>query len=296
MSQSSSVEYLRGGNAPDNILVDILTTNGYTEYLNLNQPFNLKVNQGLIPGHSVIDKFGRNTLVGPTTDPEDVWEGGGLYNYDADGTAPIVSLVSDNIADTMPIVVVGQDINRNEVVQTVTLNGTTRVPLTTPLWRVYRMISLTANVTGTVYCYVGTGGVPTLADTRAVIVNGSNQTLMALYTIPLGKVGFLFKGGADLSYSGAGVSSGDFANCLYASRRLGEVFTVKRSFTLSSNASSQFVDFRSFPDTIPSGTDIKITVEEVSTDMGVNGAFDILLVDETLFPVEYLQEIGQPGY
>jgi len=31
-------------------------------------------------------------------------------------------------------------------------------------------------------------------------------------------------------------------------------------------------------------------------DMGVFGTFDILLIDETLFPDSYLTAIGQPGY
>jgi hypothetical protein len=259
-------------------------------------PFNLAINQGLVEGHSVVDKFGRNTLITTASDPEDCWEAGGTYNYDPDGTAPIVSLISDDASDTMIILVQGLDVNREEVIQFITLNGTTRVALDTPLWRVYRMISLFANISGTVYCYTGTGGVPALADTRAIMQAGNNQTLMAIYTIPAGKVGFLYKGGADMSWEGGAFSGTEFANCRYESRRLGEVFTVKRTFTLMSSGDSKFKDERSFPDTIPSGTDIKITIEEVSATMGVNGAFDILLVDEDQFTTEFLQNIGQPGY
>lgn len=259
-------------------------------------PFMLAVSQGLYPGYSVVDKFGRNQTITTGTDPEDIWEAGGLYNYDADGTAPIVSVVSDDAADTMDIIIIGQDVNRNEVAQVVTLNGTNRVALQTSLWRVYRMISLNANLSGTVYCYVGTGGVPSLVNTRAIMLSGENQTLMAIYTIPAGKVGFLFKGVLDMSWEGGVFSGTEFANCAYYSSRLGEVFTIKRTLTLMSSGNSQFVDERSFPDAVPSGTDIRLNVQEVSATMGVNGAFDILLVDEDLFTVEYLQEIKQPGY
>ena len=60
------------------------------------------------------------------------------------------------------------------------------------------------------------------------------------------------------------------------------------------NAGSIFQDERSFPDIIPGLTDIKLTVEEVSDDMGVWGAFDILLVDATALPDDLLSIIGQP--
>lgn len=265
-----------------------------TPYLNNGQPFELKVAQGLIPSHSVIDKFGENPDVDTATVPEDIWEAGGEYNYDADGTAPIVSVISDNAADTEDIMVIGLDINGNEVEQTVTLNGTTRVPLTTPLWRVYRMVWMgTTNLVGTAYCYVGTGGVPVLADIRAIIDNGNNQTLMALYTVPLGKVGFLWRGELGASRP----NPGGEAQCSYYSRRLGGLFTIKKRINLSNTGSSIYADVRTFPDIIPARTDIRLRIENVSSnDMGIFGTFDILLIDETEFPESYLQAIGQPGY
>ncbi len=153
------------------------------------------MSMGQVTGFSVVDKFGENPDVDPGT-PEDVWEGGGLYNYDPEGTAPIVSLIRDNSADTgFPIYVEGIDIEGNLAVQTITINGTNRVALEIPLYRCFRMINMgSSNLTGLVYCYVGTGGVPALVDTRAIINDGNNQTLMALYTVPLGYVGFLYRG------------------------------------------------------------------------------------------------------
>ena len=263
-------------------------------FLSVPAVFNLEVSKGNIPGHTVVDKFGENPDVDTTTTPEDVWEGGGLYTYDADGTAPIVSLISDDVADTQDILVTGLDINGDEVEQTITLTGTTRVALTTPLWRVYRLQNEgNVNVAGQVYCYVGTGGVPTLANTRAIINDGNNQTLMAVYTVPKGKVAFLYRGELGASRS---ATTGE-ARCAYYSRRFGKVFKVKKRINLANSGSSIYQDERSFPDVIPSFTDIKLTVEIVSSnDMGIFGTFDLLLVDETLFSTPYLQSIGQPGY
>lgn len=257
-------------------------------------PFPLAVSNGRYTGYSVVDKFGENPLIDTGTTPEDIWEGGGTYSYDADGTAPIVSLISDDIADTEPIQILGLDIDGNEVEQTITLTGTTRVALTTPLWRVYRMINVgSSDLVGTCYCYVGTGGVPAVADTRAIIDNGNNQTLMALYTIPLGKVGFLYRGELGASRS---VSAGE-SQCAYYSRRYSGLFTIKKRVNLSNAGTSIYQDERSFPDIIPGLTDIKLRVESVSANgMGIFGTFDILLVDEEMYPESFLQAIGQPGY
>jgi len=263
-------------------------------YLNVGQPFELKVNQGLIPGHSVVDKFGENPDIDTGSTPEDIWEAGGTYNYDANGTAPIVSLISDNAGDTQNISVQGLDINGNVVVQEITLIGTTRVALTTPLWRVYRMSNVSStNLAGTCYCYIGTGGVPSLANIRAIIDDGNNQTLMALYTIPRGYVGYLYRG--ELGQSRAATSGA--ARLAYFSRRYGQAFTIKKRVDITNQGSSIYQDARSFPDVIPALTDVKLTVESVTANnTGVFGTFDVLLIDEALFPDSFLHAIGQPGY
>ena len=264
-------------------------------------PFNLAVTQGKIDGYSKIDKFGLNPTITTTSDPEDVWEGGGTYTYDANGTAPIVSLASSSAAadNGIDIEITGLDINGEKVVQTITL-GLTRQALTTPLWRVYRMANVgTTALTGTVFCYTGTGAAPTLGDSeiRAVITNGYNQTLMTLFTIEKGKVGFLMRGEAGMEWSGTGFfANPEAARVHYYSRRYGKVFRVKKSISLITAGTSVFQDERTFPDVIPALTDIKLTVEEVSDTMGIWGTFDILVVDEDQFSDEYLAAIGQPGY
>ena len=287
---------IKDGNGATKKLSTTVDSNDIISSLTSSKKFELDVNMGRVPGYSFLDKFGVNPLITTTSDPEDVWEFGGLYTYDADGTAPIVSLVS-TAADTQPIKVTGLDINGDEVEQEITLTGTTRVALSTPLWRVYRMENEgTADLTGIVKCYVGTSDTPIDADVRAIIDNGHNQTLMALYTIPKGKVGFLYRGELGIKFQGSISAGNNFANCSYYSRRYGKVFKIKKSISLVTNATALFQDVRSAPDTIPSLTDIRMTIEEVSEDAGAWGTLDILLVDETEFPTSYLQAIGQPGY
>ena len=98
---------------------------------------------------------------------------------------------------TTDIEVQGLDTNWDLVTQTITLTGQTRKALTTDLIRVFRMKNVGATAfVGNVFCYVNGGGlsvgVPdTEADVRAVMQIGNEQTLMALYSIPNGKTGYL---------------------------------------------------------------------------------------------------------
>jgi len=218
------------------------------------------ITSGQLEGYSIIDKFGENPDIDTGTVPEDIWEYGGLYNYDAINTAPIVSLVSDNTLDTMDIIVTGLDIAGIEVTQTIKLTGTTRVALTTPLWRVYRMANVGAtgeDINGTVYCYTSTGNVPLAAEIRAMIYDGNNQTLMALVTIPLGKVGFLFRG----ELGGSRSNTAGEVRSAYYSRRVGKVFRIKKRINLVNSGTSIYQDERYFPDVIPALTDVKLTVK-----------------------------------
>lgn len=258
----------------------------------------LSVSMGKKQGYSIVDKFGENPLIDTGTAPEDIWEQGGEYPYDAPTTAPIQYVSSSDALDVgNTISILGLDIDGNEVEQTITTNGQNNVTLTTPLWRVYRMVNEGddgTNLIGILYCHTDptpTAGVPLTANIRAIINNGNNQTLMALYTIPLGKVGYLYRGELGVSRS---QTTGE-ARTAYFSRRVGKLFTVKKRINLTNQGSSIYQDKRSFPDIVPALTDIKLSVESVSANgMGIWGAFDILLVDEKELSAGFLQAIGQP--
>ena len=262
--------------------------------LAISQDFRLCVAMGMYPGYKVVDKFGENPDVDTNTDPEDIWEAGGLYTYDADGTAPIVSLISSESADDQVIAVEGLDINGWTVVQYITLTGDTRVALDTPLWRVYRMINVgSTNIAGTVYCYTGTGGVPAIGLTRAICTPGNDQTLMCIYTVHRGKVAFIFRGEIGAS---RGVTAGE-ARCAFYVRPFGGIFLQQKRVNLSNAGTSIYADYRSFPVVAPGRTDLRLTVESTSAnDIGIFGTFDMLIVDEELFTNHYLASIRQPGY
>ncbi len=43
--------------------------------------FLIEVSKNNIPGESLVNKFGSNAIVGPTTDPETVASAGGIYGF-----------------------------------------------------------------------------------------------------------------------------------------------------------------------------------------------------------------------
>ena len=233
--------------------------------------FYLNVAKGLVPGHSIMSKFGQNDDIG-TGAYEDIWDKGGTYTYPADGTAPIVKLVGHNSADTEPIEVQGLDINGDLVVQTKTITGLTPVTLDTPLWRVFRLKNVGTSDLVADVCAIDTG------DTvdYACINNGNNQTLMALYTIPNGKTGYLVQGtnsiiGATRDYNIQGK--------LWM-KPYGLVFQLKKTFGLDTGGSGYMVMPFPLPNGIPAKTDIRVSAISSKLVGGLNTTFEILLVDD----------------
>jgi hypothetical protein len=265
----------------------------------------------LIDGLDSIDKFGANPALASGTTKQDIWEQGGTYTFSS--TDDIVSVSSSNVADTdILIEITGLLADGTEQIGYAKLNGQNIVNIydnvnttgdTISYWRVYRMQNVSGekgvvsakDIAGDVYCYVGTTqtlGVPTNAtDIRAKIINGNNQTQMAIYTIPRGKTGFLYRGEVGISLAATFTGGNESVNLQYRSRRnmdngesieLG-VFKVKKTITLNTYGTSTYQDYRIAKDPIPELTDIIITATNVSeVGMGSWATLDIILIDSNL--------------
>jgi len=230
----------------------------------------LAIAQGLVSGASNVSKFGQNADIG-TGAYEDIWDVGGTYPYPTNGTAPITYIDSDS-GDTEPVEVQGLDINGELTIQTKTLTGTTPVELDTPLWRVFRMKNMGTSD------FVGNIQAINTADTviYAQVQDGNNQTLMALYTIPLGKTGYLQQGtnsliGSNRDYTISG---------RMMMRPYGGVFQLKRTFGLQSDGTSFMIMPFPVPGKVPALTDIKVSAISSSAGGGLNTTFELVLVDD----------------
>ena len=232
--------------------------------------FYLAVSQGLVPGHSIVNKFGQNADLTNTT-YEDVWDGGGTYTYPADGNADITKVVSTSTADTIDVEVQGLDVTGALTVQTITLTGTTAVILTTPLWRIFRMKNVGA---------VDNVGEVSAQNTAlgiiyAIMQAGNNQTLMALYTIPLGYTGYMYQSSASM----AGLTNTYNIGIRALMRPFGGVFQLKATNGLNSTGNSFTVLPSDLPGAIGEKTDIRYMASTSKAGGVVNSRFSILLIE-----------------
>lgn len=228
---------------------------------------------------SFIAKFGENPDIDVATAPEDIWDFGGEYTFST--TADIDTVSSSNAGDTQVLIIYGLDTNYNDTTQVITLDGQNEVTLGTNLIRVYRMINAgSVDFAGTVYCYVGNGstdGVPDNdVDVRAIIINGNNQTLMAIYTVPAGKTGRY----VHAQFGMVRALSTNYAEFETKARPFGSVFQVK-AHVGTVNTGNSIADYRlGIAETIPEKTDLKMTCIDVSANgTAVFGLFDVYLED-----------------
>jgi len=230
----------------------------------------LAIAKGDVTKHTNMSKFGQNSDIG-TGAYEDIWDDGGTYTYPADGVADITEIVS-SAADTVDIEVQGLSADGTLTVQTKTLTGTTPVTLDTPLWRVFRMKNMgSTDLAGDVTA-------ENTANTvvYAKIVNGNNQTLMALYTIPLGYTAYLQQG----TNSMTGLVQAYSISGRMWMRPFGGVFQLKRTFGLSSTGSSFMVMPFPVPGAIPAKTDIRVDAISSKAGGGLNTTFELILVED----------------
>ena len=143
----------------------------------------------MIPGVRRVAALGNNPDIDQGTIPEDVWTGGGLYPFMTAATS--LEIVSTSAADAAAgtgartVTINGLDINYVEVVQTVTLNGTTPVAIPTQLFRINSALIMSSGTGGTNAgdINIRNSGAGTV---RAIIPAGYGITRQSVFTVPAG--------------------------------------------------------------------------------------------------------------
>jgi hypothetical protein len=249
----------------------------------ISDQFLLAVSAGLVPGHTIIDKFGHSNAVG--TAIEDIWDFGGLYSFRDTATQMTISsadaddTIAGNGARTVEIFGLDSAFNPvNEVVETDGQNGVTTV---NSFIRVYRMIVRSAGATG--YnegnIYLGTGaivaGVP--ANKDAVIGFsagglGENQTLMAIYTIPAGHTGLIL----NPHFTNPQAKS---AECWLKVRPFGEVFQTKLREMVYQD--TLHIDSNKVITKATEKSDIRMSATTPSSETDMAAGFQVLLIENS---------------
>lgn len=132
-------------------------------------------------------KFGYAESIGTTA--QTIWEHGGLYPYQSSGS--VLQYKSGSTQDSPAgtgagwLTTIGVDSAYNVVTETVTLNGTNVVTGTAMFVHPYRSYVESCGSTGTNVGVIS-------ASSRTIINSGVGQTQMCTYTVPTGKVGYLY--------------------------------------------------------------------------------------------------------
>jgi len=231
-----------------------------------SEPFELQVARGQIPGHKSVFKFGVNPVVQNVE--ETVWEGGGLYVYPSSALIMTVASASGATDNGVVITISGLDADYNEQSETVTLAGAGTATTTKSFLRVYRgFVAGSQEPAGAVT--VANGG------TTYAYINGDNQTLMAVWTVPAGYDGYI----TQLDVTVLTEQNNKFGNIRLVTREQGGVFRTQESFSAFGGAIALPY---SIPVLIPEKTDIeyRAVASGANADLRVSATFEILYIQK----------------
>jgi hypothetical protein len=221
-----------------------------------------------------IHKFGSNPEIKNSglsvASPETIWDGSNEYTFPSDD-GEIMEIASSNGTDTQDVVVQGLDENFLDKTWTGTLAGTTPVNIGT--WtRIFRAYNDgNANFVGDITINEVGGSTDYLK-----ILDGNNQTLMAIYTIPADKIGYLTR--YSLSAQNEQSSSSIHFTAQIRTREFGKVFRVREIVSFGTSHDTERV--LQFPTKLQPKTDIIFNVVNSDGNNGsVNADFDIALHD-----------------
>lgn len=242
----------------------------------------LVIGSDQLRGAKHVNKFGHITFVSCACTLEDVWDLGGIYTYPT--TARIHDIVSTSSDDTAcgigarTLEIEGLDIKYNEIKETIIFDGTCSVPTTNEYFRVYRMrvVTVGSNLynVGQITATAQTDGTASAGILAGSI--GGNQTHMAIYTVPAGKVAYLTQ-----IYSSIGKKQSvksTFDLLVRDSTLANAAFNTK--FTSDGNSTgSTYVCHHPSPYlVIKSKSDIKIDATTTSSGANLTAGFDLILM------------------
>ena len=232
----------------------------------------------------LVAKFGYNPDIDAT---EQVWDGDSVYVFRTQANADTLYASSSVVADTVVVEISGLDSNYVAVRDTFTTQGRTQVAVPgngTKWLRVFRgkVISVggdglpATGAAGDIYLTyhtATTNGVPDVDEhIQMKITAGENQTLMAIYTVPLGKVAVMVDW-----YVTTTSSALEFIGRIKATNGSDGIFKTKELVNLKG---SPYARILGAPVTFPEKTDIYLQATAAAPNTPVAGGFSLILFDE----------------
>jgi len=271
MGNKTAQYYLKNGQISDDEFDMNIVTNPNGQPVTINNPLavtnvgssnNIDLAAGLLTGYSHINKFGYSgtDINGSAT----IWDDSGTtptYPYVAASTIAVTS--SNALDNTKTILITGLDQNYLPLEETLIVGGAAS---TSQFVRVFRAQMISALNLGNI-------SITQSSTVVAKILAGNSQTLMAVYTIPAGKTGYL------IHFAG----SSDKANVSVLFRLIARSFDIADgTFAIKGLWGTQGGNPINYTYAVPlvftEKSDIRIDAVTSAT-CGVGAIFDIILVD-----------------
>lgn len=226
----------------------------------------LNIARGLVKDTSSVHKFGAVPAMSINTTGT-IWDiNDTLYPWSAFNTPGVLTIPAVNVADDGNIVTVfGLDNNYNQIEESFTLSSSGTVTGTKTFARVYRAYYYDST-TNTGNIDIQRGG-----TTVARITAGKAQTLMCVYTIPAGYIGYLTQGIASIQFGG------DATIDMFIRYFDQTSFRIGHSGEVAGTGMPYKYKF-SAPIAIPEKSDIDVRARVRSNNARVTAAFDIILI------------------
>lgn len=232
---------------------------------NIDLPFGVPVQMGIVDNFSGIQKFGYNSSVG--TSFETVWTNGtGLYVYPTTATTAVATSSNTGADNGGTVHIFGLDENFDLADEVITVGGSASTTTFIRLHRAFMSTAITNNV--------NQGDITITVDSKtgAYISAGYGQTLQSVYTIPRNHRGYL------MSFDVGTSKDLELEAKIMARPINGNTFQTKAFATLRGGA---FRKEYLIPEVLTEKTDIEMRVKASATS-SVSGGFELLLQDISL--------------
>lgn len=235
-----------------------------------DEEFDLNVSRGRVRGATNIHRFGAVPAMSQNTIGT-VWDKNNtIYPWNVWSTPGVITSSIVNSSDNgKSVTIFGLDSNYNEVSDTITISSSTTVTGTTEFIRV-----------NNAFISSGTTNVANINFTKdgqdvLIITALKGHSLMAIYTIPSGCTGYLYKGVCSCQASADGNGN------MYVRYFGQDAFLIGHSFEVSGVGGQYEYDF-SFPIQLPEKTDIDVRMTTRTNNGRYTAAFDLLLIENDI--------------
>lgn len=229
----------------------------------------LNLARGKVRGASVIHKFGATPQISTSTNAT-IWDvPDTLYPWSAFATPGVLNVDLASTSDIgHTVTITGLDANFNVVSETINLAVQNNNTGTQVFSRVYRAFfdGNTSNV-GQINIQIG-------STTVARIQAGKAQTLMAVYTVPAGYKGYIFKGDATVQ------ANADMTLGMYV--RYGGVGAFRIGHQAEVSPNGYQYDFP-IPLEVPEKSDIDVRAYANTNNIRATAIFDVVLIKDSTF-------------